>query len=109
MKDLKERILEIIKENSATGTFAKGERSLMLTEPMYEHLSSKIESYIKENYVEKHNLTDAEIETEARQYAIHHSDAPDKDCPQWIITDFESGAKWARMKTIGVIQDLNDK
>jgi hypothetical protein len=53
MKDLKERILEIIRGNSATGIFAKGERALMLTEPMYEHLASKIESLIKEKYVEK--------------------------------------------------------
>lgn len=41
---MKEKILKTIKKTSCTGTFAKGERSLMLTEPMYEHLASEIEA-----------------------------------------------------------------
>lgn len=36
-----------------------------------------------------------EIENAAREYAIHHSAAPDKCTPDWIIADFKAGVKWA--------------
>lgn len=32
----------------------------------------------------------------AKEYAIHMSNAPDKETPDWIVTDFKAGAKWER-------------
>lgn len=37
-----------------------------------------------------------EIDKAAREYATHVSKAPDKETPDWIVTDFKSGAKWER-------------
>lgn len=34
------------------------------------------------------------IEETAKLYAIEHSAAPDKETPDWIITDFRSGAEY---------------
>lgn len=35
------------------------------------------------------------IEQEAKLYAKNHSAAPDKETPDWIITDFMNGAEYA--------------
>jgi hypothetical protein len=35
-----------------------------------------------------------EIDKAAFEYAMHASNAPDKETPDWIITDFKAGAKW---------------
>lgn len=35
-----------------------------------------------------------EIDKAAMEYATHASSAPDKETPDWIITDFKAGAKW---------------
>ena len=40
--------------------------------------------------------TEKEIDQAAREYATHASNAPDKETPDWIITDFKAGAKWER-------------
>lgn len=32
------------------------------------------------------------IDQQAREYAIHHSSAPDKETPDWIIRDWTAGA-----------------
>lgn len=37
-----------------------------------------------------------DIEKAAREYAMHASIAPDKETPDWIISDFKAGAKWER-------------
>ncbi|MCE5225253.1 MAG: hypothetical protein LLG05_05270 [Porphyromonadaceae bacterium] len=37
-------------------------------------------------------LTNEAINKLARAYAKDHSNAPDKDCPDWIIHDYEAGA-----------------
>lgn len=39
---------------------------------------------------------ESEVEKAAREYAMHASKAPDKETPDWIITDFKSGAKWEK-------------
>ena len=39
---------------------------------------------------------DTELEQAAKEYAVHASNAPDKETPDWIITDFKAGAKWER-------------
>lgn len=36
------------------------------------------------------------IDKAAFEYATHASSAPDKETPDWIITDFKAGAKWER-------------
>ena len=35
------------------------------------------------------------IDKAALEYAKKHSDAPDKETPDWIINDFKAGALWA--------------
>lgn len=40
------------------------------------------------------------IQDDARKYAIVHSAAPDKDTPDWIVSDYMAGAKSERNKTI---------
>lgn len=37
-----------------------------------------------------------ELDNAAREYAVHASTAPDKETPDWIITDFKAGANWAQ-------------
>ena len=37
-----------------------------------------------------------ELNKAALEYATHASKAPDKETPDWIITDFKSGAEWER-------------
>jgi hypothetical protein len=44
-----------------------------------------------------------ELEKEAKDYAVHHSEAPDKDCPDWIVDDWMAGALYVRTKYLGVI------
>lgn len=39
---------------------------------------------------------ESEIDKAAKEYATHASKAPDKETPDWIITDFKAGAKWER-------------
>lgn len=34
------------------------------------------------------------IEEAARHYAVNHSAAPDKETPDWIMTDFKAGAEY---------------
>jgi hypothetical protein len=34
------------------------------------------------------------IEEAARHYAVNHSVAPDKDTPDWVMTDFKAGAEY---------------
>lgn len=46
------------------------------------------------------------IQDDARKYAIIHSEAPDKDTPDWIINDFMAGAKSERNKTIDEAIDI---
>jgi hypothetical protein len=36
------------------------------------------------------------IRDAAMEWAREHSEAPDKDCPDWIIHDFEAGAYFVR-------------
>lgn len=36
------------------------------------------------------------IDKAAAEYAIHASKAPDKETPDWIVTDFKAGAKLER-------------
>ena len=44
-----------------------------------------------------------ELEREAKEYAVHHSSAPDKETPDWIITDWLAGANYVRFKYLGVV------
>jgi len=37
-----------------------------------------------------------ELDKSAMEYAIHASKAPDKETPDWIITDFKAGAKYEK-------------
>ena len=36
-----------------------------------------------------------EIDEAAREYAHNMSNAPDKETPDWVVTDFKSGVRWA--------------
>lgn len=40
-------------------------------------------------------MTESEINKAALDYATKMSKAPDKETPDWIITDFKAGVKWA--------------
>jgi hypothetical protein len=40
------------------------------------------------------NVPQNEIEEAAKQWAMKHSSAPDKDFPDWVMTDFKGGVKW---------------
>lgn len=42
------------------------------------------------------NIGELPLDKAAREYAAHASNAPDKETPDWIITDFKAGAKWER-------------
>lgn len=46
------------------------------------------------------------IEQEAKLYAKNHSAAPDKDTPDWIVSDYMAGAKSERNKTIDEAIDI---
>lgn len=37
-----------------------------------------------------------QINTAAKEWAREHSNAPDKDCPEWILQDYEAGACFVR-------------
>lgn len=37
-----------------------------------------------------------ELDKAAKEYATHASKAPDKETPDWIITDFKAGAKYEK-------------
>ena len=40
-------------------------------------------------------ITKEQIEKASKEWAIKHSNAPDKDTPDWIECDFKGGANWA--------------
>lgn len=48
--------------------------------------------YAKKFEIELPN--EEEIEKTAKKYAIKHSNAPDKDTPDWIMADFKAGVKF---------------
>jgi len=41
-------------------------------------------------------ITNKEIEKAAYDYAVHHSSAPDKETPDWIMADFKAGIEWIK-------------
>jgi len=41
-------------------------------------------------------IADEEIEKAAYDYAVHHSSAPDKETPDWIMADFKAGIEWLK-------------
>lgn len=57
-------------------------------------------SWIGANYEKQASIKpvvedkDIELEKAAFNYAVNHSSAPDKETPDWIITDFKAGANW---------------
>lgn len=40
------------------------------------------------------NPTRKEIDDAAYNHAKNHSNAPDKEIPSWIMTDFKAGVNW---------------
>lgn len=48
-------------------------------------------------------VTNEAINILARAYAKEHSNAPDNDCPEWIIHDYEAGAYEIRRILTGYI------
>jgi hypothetical protein len=48
----------------------------------------------------KNGMYEESQEEAASKYAKHHSLAPDKETPDWIIADFKAGAEWATKRLI---------
>ena len=46
--------------------------------------------------IRKLSPTNEQIKEAALVWANHHSEAPDKDCPDWLIHDYEAGAYFVR-------------
>lgn len=66
-------------------------------------ISDKMTLLVKEHIkaeadkmVEKMSPTNEQIHEAALAWARDHSDAPDKDCPEWLIRDYEAGAYFVR-------------
>src|SRR6185437_11920610 len=52
-----------------------------------------------------------DVEKAAFDYAVHHSAAPDKETPDWIIADFKAGAEWQKQQdnsAIGFAEWISD-
>lgn len=66
-------------------------------------ISDKMTLLVKEHIkaeadkmVEKISPTNEQIHAAALAWAKEHSNAPDKDCPTWLIRDYEAGAYFVR-------------
>lgn len=66
-------------------------------------ISDKMTLLVKEHIkaeadkmVEKMSPTNEQIHAAALAWARDHSEAPDKDCPDWLIRDYEAGAYFVR-------------
>jgi hypothetical protein len=51
---------------------------------------------IADKMVEKKSPSNEQIHEAALAWARDHSEAPDKDCPDWLIRDYEAGAYFVR-------------
>ena len=51
---------------------------------------------IADKMVEKMSPSNEQIHEAALAWARDHSEAPDKDCPAWLIRDYEAGAYFVR-------------
>ena len=50
-----------------------------------------------------------EIEKAAKKWAIDHSNAPDKETPDWIECDFKAGANFVNEKQLTTLEQSDDK
>lgn len=54
----------------------------------------------------KESQEDESLNQAALRYAKNHSHAPDKETPDWIITDFKAGVKWEQERKSLESQDV---
>ena len=57
---------------------------------------NRLAQRIADKMVEKMSPSNEQIHEAALAWARDHSEAPDKDCPDWLIRDYEAGAYFVR-------------
>lgn len=73
------------------------------------NILSRLSERKEQKTTEQHIPTDEEMLRDAKEYAKEHSNAPDKDCPEWIIADYMAGAGNMRERLTGVIINRQQK
>ena len=72
-----------------------------------EDIAEKLAALAVAEAIRKLSPTNEQINEAALVWANHHSDAPDKDCPDWLIHDYEAGAYFVR-ECYGVLNKVTE-
>ena len=88
----------------------------VVSQAFLQPIIAAMEAYAAQRVAEeikKLTPSNEQIHEAAKAWARYHSEAPDKDCPDWLIHDYEAGAYFVRqcygcLNKTGVVEATKD-